>query len=111
MAALLIAFGFQQFLFSENHFPFLIFEIGLFIVSAFLVHQLAISATKSENKYVFSRLTMANTFIKLFVVVGLVVIYKEVLKPADIQFVYPFLLIYVLFTVFETKFLMKLARL
>jgi len=109
--ALVTAFLFQQFVFEENHLPFLLSEIVLFIVSAFVVHQIAINAAKSDNKYAFSRITMANTFAKLFLVVGMVVIYKEVLKPESINFVFPFIIIYLMFTIFETKFLMKLARL
>lgn len=107
---LVISVLFQQFILQDAHLPFLIIEIFVFVVGSFIVHSLAQKAAKNENKYVFSRLTMGNTFIKLFLLVGMVVIYRVVFPQLTIDFIWPFIISYIAFTIFETKYLLKLAK-
>jgi hypothetical protein len=67
-------------------------------------------AAKSENKYVFSNLIMPFTFIKMFVSVVGLLIYTKFFPPETKFFLLPFFLVYFVFTIFETFFLVKLSN-
>lgn len=108
--AILIAIGFQYWIMSADHLEFLLISIAVFVSLSLVVHQMAYQATKSTNKYVFSRLTMGVTFFKMLLVVLLVAIYRIKFSTDSIEFIWPFLLIYFIFTIFETRFLLKLAK-
>ena len=100
----------HEFLLKDNHLYFLLATLAYFVISCIFIHRLALNAIKSENKYSFSRVTILNTFMKLLIMVSLVVIYKMTFPEKSIEFVWPFFAVYIIFTVFETKFLMKLAK-
>ena len=100
----------NNYLLEDDHMFFLMGAFTYFVIGSFFLHIIAQLATKSKDKFSFSRVTMANTFLKLFVLVLLVVIYKTKNDDKSIDFVWPFILCYVIFTIFETRFLMKLAK-
>ena len=108
--SILVAFIFHKWLLEVDHIAFLLVSIGFFTFLAAVVHQLAFQATKSNNKYTFSRLTMGVTFFKMLLVVLLVAIYRLKFSTDNIDFIWPFLLIYLIFTILETRFLLKLAK-
>lgn len=84
----------------------LIFFISLSVI----VFHLGLRIIKSRNKNDFSRLVLGFTGFKMMLSVALVFIYQSVVQPTDRWFVIPFLIIYVLYTIFETYFLMRLGR-
>jgi len=100
----------QNYFLQDDHMFFLIGAFAYFVIGSFFLHILANLTSKSKDKYSFSRVTMANTFVKLLVLVVLVVIYKTKNPDKSVDFVWPFLLCYVIFTIFETRFLMKIAK-
>ncbi len=85
-------------------------SLGIFIplsIAMFLGGQ---RAAKSTNKYFFSNLIMPLTFIKMFVAVMGLVVYKKIFHPETKFFLLPFFFVYVIFTIFETFFMVKLAK-
>ncbi len=62
---------------------------------------------KSENKYSFIRLVMVNVMIKILSSIATVWIYFNVYAPDNKFFLLPFLLVYLIFTIFETSFLIR----
>lgn len=64
----------------------------------------------NRNKNDFSRLVLGFTGFKMMFSVALVFIYQAVAEPTSRWFVIPFLIIYILYTIFETYFLMRLGR-
>lgn len=80
---------------------FTLLSIGLFIA-------LKISV-KSTNKQLFISYTLINMIVRMVMSIVLLLGYRELFKPIDGKFVLPFLLIYVLFTIFETSFMLKIA--
>jgi FtsH-binding integral membrane protein len=80
---------------------FTLLSIGLFIA-------LKISV-KSTNKQLFISYTLINMLVRMVVSIVLLLVYREIFKPVDGKFVLPFLVIYVLFTIFETSFMLKIA--
>ncbi|NRB47567.1 MAG: hypothetical protein HRU41_07825 [Saprospiraceae bacterium] len=81
-----------------------------FTLLSIIVFHLGLRMIKSRNKNDFSRLVLGFTGFKMMLSVALVFIYQSVAEPTDRWFVIPFLLIYVLYTIFETYFLMRLGR-
>lgn len=81
-----------------------------FIILSIIVFHLGLRLVKSRNKNDFSRLVLGFTGFKMMLSVALVFIYQSVMEPTNRWFVIPFLIIYVLYTIFETYFLMRLGR-
>ncbi len=82
---------------------------GMFLALS-LMHFLIIGKTlKKTHGQLFISYTMAGMLIKMFVSIGLLLIYKYHNMPPDGKFVIPFLIVYLFFTIFETWFMMHLA--
>ncbi len=85
-------------------------SLGIFVPLSILMFFGGQKAANSENKYVFSNLIMPFTFLKMFLsVVGLVV-YKKMFHPETKFFLLPFFLVYFTFTIFETFFMVKISK-
>lgn len=82
-----------------------IFFLSLSVLMYFIGH----TSANSSNKNSFLQIVMATTFLKMFLCVGLVIVYHMITKPESNMFVVPLLLIYIIFTIFETYFMMKLS--
>lgn len=81
-----------------------------FNLLSIVVFHLGLRMIKSRNKNDFSRLVLGFTGFKMMLSIAVVFIYQSVAEPTDRWFVIPFLLIYVVYTIFETYFLMRLGR-
>lgn len=100
----------QNQFFTSDHLPFLFISIACFIVMSIFVHRKAQAASADTNPYVFTRLTMMNSLMKLFLVTGLVVAYRLKFPEREHHFIWPFIASYILFTIFETRYLSILAK-
>lgn len=85
--------------------------IGIILYTSLsvLVNFLGNISLRSENKYGFISLIMANVLIKMIASIAAVGIYFKLYAPDNKFFVLPFLLVYLIFTVFETSSLMRQA--
>ncbi|MBK9339083.1 MAG: hypothetical protein IPM98_22120 [Lewinellaceae bacterium] len=68
------------------------------------------SAADSSSKLAFNNLVSASVFGKMLVAVAVLFVYQQAVQPDDSWFVGIFLLIYVVYTVFEVWFMTKLAK-
>ncbi len=64
----------------------------------------------TEKKYKFINLTMTNMVAKMILSAGLVTVYYITKTPGDGKFIVPFIIVYVIFTVFETYFMNDQAK-
>ena len=85
-------------------------SIIFFTVFSWAAYQFGAKATASDNKNDFIRSVMMIIMGKLFLSIFLVVGYVYAVQPANRLVVLPFIPIYIVYTVFETKALMELAR-
>ncbi|MDX1407278.1 MAG: hypothetical protein R3330_04070 [Saprospiraceae bacterium] len=83
---------------------------AVFVMINVLAFFLGTGAARSANKYRFIHLMMILILVKMMICVALVLIYVRIGQPASKLFVIPFLMIYVIFTVFEIYVLQKVAR-
>ena len=73
----------------------------------YLLSQKAIAST---NKMAFIQLVMGNVLFKLVFIITIVAVYFKFVNPESKLFVLPFMIIYFIFTVFETAFIYKIAN-
>ncbi len=78
------------------------------LTSWFYLYKL-MKAANSTNKNIFIQTVMVNIFVKMVSILMIVVIYYKIYNPKDKVIIIPFLVIYLLYSVFETYFSYKLA--
>ena len=86
--------------------------IGLvfFVILSVVMFRFAKKLSKSENLNYYTHLIMYNMMAKLFCSFIIIVIYYMVVKPEDRLFIVPYMLIYLIFTIFEAIFLSREAK-
>ena len=85
-------------------------SLGLFILLSVGMYIGGYKAAISENKYTFTNAVLGFTIGKMVLSVIVILSYNELAKPESKLFLVPFFAIYVVFTVFETYFMMKLGK-
>lgn len=80
---------------------------ALFSLSTYLIG--AYTATQ-KNKFAFTNATLKLTFIKMLLCVVVVGLYIKLTNPPTRTFILPFLGIYIIYTIFETHFMMKIGK-
>lgn len=68
------------------------------------------NAARSASKLAFNNLVSASVFGKMLLALGVLFLYQKTAQPANEWFVGIFLLVYVVYTVFEVWFMTKLAK-
>lgn len=86
-------------------------SIALFALFSLWLFFRARALARLPNPNQFTRLVMSLSFIKMIAAVLAVVAYYTFFPPLTNHFVIGFLGIYVLYTIFETSYLIKLGRL
>ena len=84
----------------------LLFFIGLSLGMFIIGHRVAQSADRNA----FSRIVLGFIAGKMFLSVLLIVGYNEWAQPPNRHFIILFIIVYLVYTIFETHFMMKLAR-
>jgi len=89
---------------------FVIITLVLFILFTVLVFFLGQKTSKGKSGNLFLYIIMINIFFKLLGSFALVFLYVELKSPESKMFIIPFLIIYFVFTIFETYFLSLQAQ-
>ena len=66
-------------------------------------------AVASSNKYMFIRLVIGSVMAKMVLILLIIVVYVKLSQPESKFFVLPFLGVYLIFSIFETLVLYKIA--
>ncbi len=85
-------------------------SIGFFVAVSLIVYLLSERASRLKKKQFFMHIVMINTMIKMFGSVLIVIGYFKLVNPTSTRFVVPFLISYLLFSIFETHFMMQQSR-
>ena len=86
-----------------------VYGVLMFSVLSILLYIFLSRSVYSSNKQLFLSITLANMLVKMVFSIVLLLVYKEVKQPLDGKFILPFLTIYLIFTIFETWFMVRLA--
>lgn len=84
--------------------------LGMFTLICLLIFYMAKKAANSTNKYSFLNIVVMNLFIKIMASFIVVLIYVKMTNPTDKWYLIPFMMNYLIFTIFETYFLSKAAK-
>ncbi len=85
-------------------------SIAFFILWSILMFFISSKAAANENKNVFTNAILGFTFAKLFLSGGIIYAYFRMTEPDSRLFLIPFFGVYLIYTIFETQFMMKLGK-
>lgn len=86
------------------------YSIPAFTLLSVAVYFLTEYMEKQKNKGMLINLVIINVMFKFLIAIGIVMIYHKSKDPQDGIFVLPFIIIYVVFTIFETYFMSVQAK-
>lgn len=81
---------------------FTFLSVSIFLLTEYLESQ--------PNKGMLLNLVIINVMFKFLIAFGVVLIYYKLKEPKDGIFVLPFIIIYVIFTIFETYYMSLQAK-
>ena len=85
-------------------------SFAAFSLLSLLMYFIGHKAISSKNKNNFISVILVSTVVKMFMAILIIFVYIRVYLPESRLFVLPFLGIYLIYTVYETYFMMKLAK-
>ena len=94
----------------SQHNPLMYLSIAFFTILAIGVFHLSERAARMNSRNFFMQIVMINTMAKMFGSVALVIGYFSITKPSTTKFIVPFLIVYILYTIFDAYFMMKQSR-
>ena len=74
------------------------------------MYYMGIRTAASKDRNAFTRTVLGFTGVKMFLAIVMLVIYVEIVKPLSRHFLLPFFIIYFIYTIYETYFMMKLSH-
>lgn len=95
---------------AQSHWDFALATVLLFMLVCTGLFYAGRSAAGSKSKVAFTNLVSASVFGKMLLAIAVLFLYQQAAQPANQWFVGIFLLVYVVFTVFEVWFMTKLAK-
>ena len=85
-------------------------SLAAFIAMSVIMFFAGSRAARSDNKNDFTNAVLGFTVGKMFLAILVIFGYSQLAQPADKLFIIPFFSIYLIYTIFETYFMMKLGR-
>jgi uncharacterized membrane protein YjjP (DUF1212 family) len=85
-------------------------SMAYFFSISLLIYLVSQGMVKNANPNAFIRMVMGFVLFKLMLSVAVVVVYFEKTAPSSKYFILPFFLVYLVYTIFETYFLMKISK-
>lgn len=94
----------------QAHAPLSWISLAGFIGLSTLMFYTGKRSAKSENKNDFTNVVLGFTIGKMFMAILVIYAYLQLAQPQGKVFILPFFGIYLIFTAFETFFMMKLGK-
>jgi hypothetical protein len=86
------------------------YAIPAFTLLSLVIYFLTEYLEKQADKGMLLNLVIINVMFKFLIAIGVVMIYHKLRNPEDGIFILPFIIIYVVFTIFETYFMSVQAK-
>ena len=84
--------------------------LGFFVILSIVMFLVGKRAARSRNKNDFTGVALGFTVLKMFAAILIILFYSKIYEPTSNNFILPFLVIYVIYTAYETYFMMQLGR-
>ena len=85
-------------------------SLVFFIVLSVMMYQVGRQAAASDNKHNFTNTVVGFTIGKMMIAILIILGYLKLAKPETKLFVLPFFGIYLIYTIFETYFMIRLGK-
>ncbi len=85
-------------------------SLAFFVLVSIIAYFVGYRAVRHKNKAAFINASLGLTFIKMLLCVVFIAVYIQITHPPARLFILPFLGIYVVYTIFETYFMMKIGK-
>ncbi len=85
-----------------------IYALLLFSLFALAIYFISIKFIYHSNKYLFGNIILISTFVKILLSMATIFTYYYFKSPESKLFILPFLVVYLIFTIFETIFLVQI---
>ncbi|MCO6488839.1 MAG: hypothetical protein J5I98_10495 [Phaeodactylibacter sp.] len=85
-------------------------SLAAFVGLSILMYLAGRRAAESDNKNDFTNAVLGFTAGKMFLAILVLLGYSQLAQPPDKLFIIPFFAVYLIYTIFETYFMMKLGR-
>jgi len=95
---------------AHVHGYFAVSSLLLFVCICIGLYFAGVQARQSSNQFAFSNLISVSVFGKMVISLGFLLVYKQLMHPANQWFVGIFLVCYVIYTSFEVWFMTKLGK-
>ena len=100
----------SQFDFVLHYWDIAAISLVFYTLFSYLLYVFAAKAAKSPDINAFTAVSIYSIAIKMALSIILVFIYFKIKSPSDRNFLVPFFIIYLSFTIFETWFMMRLSK-
>lgn len=107
---ILFILGLHQFTALTATADFSWISLAFFVILSILIYLVGYRAVYNKNKGTFINAALGLTFFKMVLCIVLVGTYIKLTNPPTRLFILPFLGIYIIYTIFETYFMMKLSQ-
>ncbi len=97
----------------EKLYPYRYFSwicLGFFFFFSIVMFLMGTNAAKSSNKNDFTNAALGFTAGKMFFSLIMIVMYSKLMEPESKLFILPFFLVYIIYTAFETYFMMRIGK-
>ena len=94
----------------QMHLPLSVSTLVIFVLLCIGLFVAGKKTARSTSKVAFNGLVSASVFGKMLLAIAILFVYQETNKPTNQWFVGLFLLVYVIYTVFEVWFMTKIAK-
>lgn len=94
----------------QGFLGFSLIMVAFFIVFSIIMYFVGTRAVNGENKYAFINAVIGFIMGKLFFCAIIIFIYTQLVQPSSNNFLFPFMLIYITYTIFEVYFLSKVSN-
>ena len=105
-----ILFGINQIELMAPYFWFSWICLGFFILFTLAMYYFGSKSAKSENKNEFTNVVVGFMAGKMFLAAMTILMYSEIVQPTSKIFILPFFIVYIIYTAFETYFMMKVGK-
>lgn len=82
----------------------------VFFIFTVLVYHIGLRAVDSPNKNLFTGVAITSIFMKLVLILAFLFTYQAVVEPTSKHYLFPFILLYLVYTIFETSVMMRLSK-
>lgn len=85
------------------------YSIIMFTLMSIILYLFLYRSLYAKDRQVFISITLINMFFRMAGSVVLLILYKNIFNPPNNKFIISFLIIYSIFTIFETYFMISIA--